>query len=223
MLLMVFISCQKREISVYESGRYVQFTKVNTDTTNFSFFFYGGRNEVTYAIPVKLIGTMPSSNISYRIEVDEKISTAPSSIYSFDNNQSFRMGIAQDTVYITFKNQSDLLTNTYMLALKIVENNEVKPGQTNYSTRVFKINDIVVQPSWWTGDMITRHLGVYSEKKFRVFMQATGEGDLSIFTPAEQRIHMLKFKYYLIEQKDKGTPVLMEDGRDMLSTVPLIG
>ncbi len=85
------------------------------------------------------------------------------------------------------------------------------------------ISNKVAKPAWWIGNVETLYLGKYTEKKFRTFMAVTGVGDITPYTDFEKRDLYLQFKHYLIAMKDAGTPVLEDDGTDMLSTVPLIG
>src|SRR5690606_18110983 len=109
------------------------------------------------------------------------------------------------------------------LAFFIKNTDKVKSGQHEYSYHVIKFSDKVAKPVWWDANMDRLYLGIYSETKYRKFMEVTGVGDITTYSDSERRIIMLKFKYYLIEMKDKGTPVLLDDGSDMLASVPLIG
>lgn len=218
-----FTACKKEQIEVYQNGHFVQFINPVSDTTEFSFFYFPGKNEVQVAIPIKLIGHMPKHELHYSLEIDSEHSELTSNAYSFSSDLKFRSGMAQDTAYITFINQPDLASKKFLFCLKIKETSDVKVGQTNYATRIFRVSDMIAKPTWWNSDMDRFYLGIYSEKKFRAFMEVTGQGDLSIFTEGEQRILMLQFKYYLIKQKENGTPLLLEDGSDMLNSMPLLG
>lgn len=219
----LIMGCKKAEIITYNDTHYVQFTKNVVDTVDFSFFFHPGKTEVQVALPVKLIGHMPEQDLSYKIAVVMEDSNAPTKIFALSNTYVFRKGLAQDTAYVTFKNDDELLTNTYKLSLQIQNSDQVKAGQTNYVTRAFRISDQVTKPTWWDANMDRFYLGDYSEKKFRAFMQVTGIGDLSSVDFNEARIYMIQFKYYLIEMKEKGTPLLLEDGTDMLASLKLVG
>lgn len=222
-LALFTLGCKKEDIITYNDVHYVQFTRNITDTLDFSFFFYPGKDEVLVALPVKLIGRMPAADLSYQIAVVQEDSNAPDNIYTLPNTFTFRKGLAQDTAYITFRNAVELRSQKYKLSLQIQNTSEVKAGQTNYARYAFRISDMVTKPTWWNAEMDRFYLGVYGEKKFRAFMEVTGIGDLSVMDFNEARIYMIQFKHYLIEMKGKGTPLLMEDGTDMLSTIPLVG
>ncbi|NML21870.1 DUF4843 domain-containing protein [Pseudoflavitalea sp. G-6-1-2] len=216
-------SCSKRDIPTYKGDHYIQFTTAFTDTTQFSFFFHPGKTAVDLAMPVKLTGTMPQKDLNYMIEVVQDKTNAPSTTYTLPTVFRYRAGFTQDTAHIVFRNIPQLATEAVLLTIRIKDTEEVKAGQTNYAYRVFRISDLIAKPGWWNADMDRFYLGIYSEKKFRAFMDVTGVGDLDAYDPNEQRVLMLRFKYHLIEMKENGTPLLLEDGSDMLASLPLIG
>jgi hypothetical protein len=222
-LLIAFFSCKKEEMPVYSAGHYIQFTQALTDTTNFSFFFHPGKDEVTVAMPLRLVGAMPEAPLRYELKVDAKATTAQSQHYSLPAGFEFRKGLAIDTAYLVIKKTPELATTTFLLAIEIAAAGDVLPGQTAYARRIFRINDMVTKPSWWDSNMDRFYLGEYTERKFRKFMEFTGVGDLSQKTDTEKTELIKRFKYYLIQMKDAGTPVLEDDGSDMLSTIPIAG
>lgn len=222
-LSLLFVCCKKQTIPTYSASHYVQFTEGITDTASISFFFYPNQNEIEYALPVKLIGLMPEKDLEYSIEIVPKETTAANSHYSLKSRYTFSKGQSLDTAYITVKNAAELSSKEVKLVLKIASTPSVQAGQTNYAYRVIEISDMVQKPAWWNANMDRFYLGVYSETKFRKFMEVVGVGDLSIYSPSEQRTFMLQFKYYLIDMKEAGTPVLLDDGSDMLESIPLIG
>lgn len=222
-LLTALYSCKKEEMQVYNAAHYVQFTQSLADTTNFSFFFHPGKSEVTVAMPVRLIGKMPEGNLKYELQVDAKVTTAEAKHYSLPATFDFRQGLATDTAFITIKKTPELTTRTVVLAIGIGATGDVQPGQTSYVRKIFRINDMVTKPSWWDSNMDRFYLGDYTERKFRKFMEFTGVGDLGDKSNSEKTELIKRFKYYLIQMKDAGTPVLEDDGSDMLSTIPIAG
>jgi hypothetical protein len=216
-------NCKKETIKLYDSGHYVQFTGSVLDTISLSFFFYPNQSQVDVALPVKMIGKMTAQDVHYKISTVSEGTTASADHYVLAPDYVFKKGQATDTAHVIIKNGADLATKTYIISLRIAADGDVQPGQTAYTTRVFKINDMISKPIWWNADMDRIYLGLYTDKKFRTFISVVGIGDISAYSPSEQRGFMLQFKYYLIAMKDAGTPVLEADGTDMLSTVPLIG
>lgn len=223
LLLTILFSCKKEEMDVYNAGHFIQFTEALTDTTNLSFFFHPGKDELAMAMPLRLVGRMPEADIRYELKVDAKATTAQSQHYTLPASFEFRKGLAIDTAYVTIKKTPEMATTTYLLVITIPTGEEVKPGQTAYARRIFRINDMVTKPTWWDSNMDRFYLGEYTERKFRKFMEFTGVGDLSDKSTTEKTELIKRFKYYLIQMKDAGTPVLEDDGSDMLSTIPIAG
>lgn len=222
-LIMCLLSCKKKNIETYNGGEYVQFTNSFLDTVNLSFFFYPNQNQVSVTMPVKLVGNLPATDLNYKIEVDKDATTALPEHYTIAPDFIFKKGRTKDSATVVINRRPDLTSKTFQLALVIKAGNSLIPGQSTYTRRIFKINDMVSKPAWWNADCERIYLGKYTEKKFRAFMQVVGIGDISTYSSFEQRDFFLQFKYYLIKMKDAGTPVLENDGTDMLSTVPLIG
>ncbi|NML22273.1 DUF4843 domain-containing protein [Pseudoflavitalea sp. G-6-1-2] len=220
--LMLFASCKKQEIDLYSSSRYVQFVTGIQDSISFSFFYYPGKDEIQIALPVKLVGKLFPQDQTYSIEAVSSEGTVTSANYSLPV-QTFRKSAVLDTAWVTVKNTPELETKDLRLVLRISENKNIMPGQTEATYKIIRITARVSKPVWWDNNMNMYYLGRYSEKKFRTFMEVTGVGDLAPLDNNQRLIYFLQFKYYLIEQKEKGTPVYMEDGADMLSTVPLLG
>lgn len=219
-LVCIIASCKKENLTTYNAGHYIQF--VSKDTVNFSFFFYAGQTEVDVALPVRLIGKMPEQDLPYKI-IPGDGTTLPAELFTIADGYAFKKGQPLDTAHIKIKNRADLATTSYKLFLTIATAGDVQPGQTSYNQRLYLVSNMVVKPAWWTSDVDTKYLGVYTEKKYRTFMAVTGVGDVTPYTDVEKRDLYLKLKSYLIAMKDAGTPVLEADGTDMLSTIPLIG
>ena len=218
-----FYGCKKKDIPLYEGGNYVQFTAGLQDTLNMSFFFYPNKDVVDLPVPLRLVGKMSAEAIPFKIVADGAGSTALPNHYSLPESFFFKAGRPLDTAYIRINKTPEMANKEFVLVLKLEATENSMPGQTGYTRRVLKISDMVRKPLWWTTTIDTYSLGIYSEAKYRKFMEVTGIGDLSVYSTFEQRDYMLQFKYYLIKMRDAGTPVLEADGSDMLSTVPLIG
>lgn len=218
-----FASCKKEEIDLYSSKRFVQFQSDLRDSISFSFFYHLGKTEVAIPLPVKLVGQLADADQHYRMEVVPDQSTTAAGNYSLPAEYTFRKKSSRDTAWVTLKRTPDLDTKELKLVLRITGSNELAPGQTDCTYKIIRMTAKVSKPTWWDTNMDTYYLGRYSEKKFKTFMEVTGVGDLQPYDNNQRLILFLQFKYYLIEQKSNGTPLYMEDGADMLSTVPLIG
>lgn len=225
----VFYSCKKETIGVYSSNNYVAFVKEMKDTTIFSFFFYPN-DEVKFPCEVKLIGKILDKDTEFSVVADETKTTLDKSLYSIPQTFKFRAGRVTDTIFITLKNNADLVANQYVLQLKIKDGKELFSAKSNYATAVIMVSDKAERPAWWTllfdadgnqnrGSVEQLYLGAYSRKKYELFMKVTGFSDLG--EGGEMRIRSVLFLQYLNEEAAKGTPVTEEDGT--LMKVPVVG
>lgn len=216
--LLLFVSaCEEKELEVYKSNSFVSFTKSSSDTTIFSFFFY--RDDVVeYPIIVRLMGD-PGAERTFKIESDKKLSTLKEELYEIPEYYTFREGMLQDTIKITLKNDADLLTNQYLLVLELKDGNGLLSSGGSFGRAVMKVSDKAEQPDWWDGYFARDYLGDYSRKKFELFIQVTGEGDLGNKTAGEKRVLALKFKHWLQVQN----PPIYDEENEEEMVVTVIG
>ncbi|SEW02000.1 DUF4843 domain-containing protein [Chitinophaga arvensicola] len=218
----LMIGCKKQDLTTYTGGRYIQFSQNYQDTIALSFFLFPALNEFKVALPVELTGKMTDQDLPYILKADTATS-APASSYIIADGYTIKKGLAKDTARITIKKQAELKGKEVLLVINMAGSSDLLPGQTIYTRRVLRISDKISKPTWWDTQMDNFYLGKYSDKKFSTFIQVTGVGDLNPYGTEQKRDLMLQFKYYLIRMRDAGTPVLEDNGTDMLSTVPLIG
>lgn len=216
-------ACNKDEIQTFGEQRYAQFTTPVADTAEVSFFFHPGQDIIQYALPVELIGRVSSHDVPYHIRVVDSVTTATGNHYSLPGSFQFDAGQTADTVYLTIHKTPEMESQAFLLVLEIAPTEEVLPGEKHFTRRALRLSDMTSRPTWWDANMVNLYLGVYTDRKYQTFIEVTGVADLSQFDSNEQRDLMLQFKYYLIDRKDAGDPVLEEDGTDMLSTVRIIG
>lgn len=224
----IFYSCSEEGIKPYGGRNYVAFSKEIKDTTLFSFFFFANAPEVTYPIEVKLVGKFLEKDSKFNIVVDEARTTLSNSLYTIPESFTFRAGLLKDTVYITLKNNADLIENQYRLQLNITDGSELLSANGPFGTAVLMVSNKAEKPSWWTYvvgldgsynpiSVEGQYLGAYTRKKYEMYIKVTGRTDLGE-NYTEYRIYSLKFKHWLDVQDPK---VLDEDGRVM--TVPVAG
>ncbi|RFS21699.1 DUF4843 domain-containing protein [Chitinophaga silvatica] len=214
--------CKKISLTTYDAGRYLQFTGDYRDTISLSFFLYPKQEQFNIALPVKVTGKMTEQDLSYSLKVNDA-TTAVTSLFTVPATYTLRKTLPIDTAYVTIKKLPELKGKEVLLVLDMAGGPELQIGQTINSRRVIRISDKISKPSWWDAVMESTYLGKYTDKKFSMFIQVVGEGNISIYSDEKKRDMMLQFKYYLIKMRDAGTPVLEDDGTDMLSTIPLIG
>lgn len=219
--IFLLVACEKEEIRMWDAGNYVQFTEEYKDSLTYSFFFYGTQEEIDVPLNVKLVGLPLAEDAVISFRVNQELTTAEPDSYQLEEEPVFRKDRLEDTAHLLLKKTALLDTKEVRLVIDIMENEVLKPGQSQYTRKVIRFSSLVSQPLWWDEVVEESLLGEYSEKKFRLFMEVTGVGDLTGYSESERWSLARKFKYYLIEQEDKGQPVQNEDGSYM--TVPVIG
>lgn len=198
-LVIVSTGCEEQQLKTYDGDYFVQFEKKTADSTNFSFMFYPGKDYIDYPIPLQLVGVASDKNMTYRIMVDEKSTSATSQHYSVSEQQTFRAGRYVDTLYVRLNNTDDLKQKKVRLELHIESTPDLKIGKIEQSVAILWISNTVAKPLWWNSDIDTYYLGTYSNKKYELFIQVTGVYDLTGMDASLRRSHALKFKQYLSE------------------------
>lgn len=74
---------------------------------------------------------------------------------------------------------------------------------------------MIAKPNWWTDNVTSYYLGVYSDKKYRLFIQETGKADIDSDNIEELRYYSIMFKHYLQKKKDADEMVREDDGTEM--------
>ncbi len=226
LLSILFLSsCKKEKIESWETpDRYIQFQKKVSDTIIFSYLFHPGSvTNYTIKVPVKMIGFLPDQNLDYTVEIIPELTTINPSLYSMSLTNEFRSGLIFDSIPIEIKRDPIMKTKSLYLGLRLKANQNWKTGQTEFIEQIVRINDMVFQPKWWNSNITNYYLGTYTDKKFRTFIEVIGTGDLDAVNVNKIYEHVQTFKIYLQQQKEAGTPVLEDNGTDMLSTIKMVG
>lgn len=219
--IFLLVACEKDEIQVWDSGHYVQFTEAYADSLTYSFFFYGTQEEIKIPLNMRLIGLPLTSDGIVNLSINPELTTAKADSYDLESKVTFRKDVLEDETFLILKKTALLDTREVRLVIDIIGNEELQPGQSIYTRKVIRFSSLISKPLWWNDVVEESLLGKYTEKKFRLFMQVTGVGELKDLSESERWSLARKFKNYLIEKADEGNPVKDEDGSDM--TVPVVG
>lgn len=221
-LLFVFFalgiwSCDEEGFKTYDSGNYCQFAEEVEDSTSISFFFYPGKDVVEYPIVVELAGKPSSTALTYKIVVDNVSSAVEGTHVELPEVMEFEPYQVVDTCWIKLLRASDLTTSEKRLILRVESSQAVQPGAELNTTAIIRVSDMIPSeaPSWFWKS----YFGDYSVKKFQLFIEVTGQTDLTDVSRNLWRIYALQLRYYLEEQKAQGKTIYEEDGSEM--TVPL--
>ncbi len=103
------------------------------------------------------------------------------SLYELPSDCAVRGGMLTDTVYVTFKNDPSLRTQTKILALKFDEREGVRTGDHHHARALIAVTDRLFKPDWWSvndrgsddyfaNSVEDFYLGAYSETKYKMFL-----------------------------------------------------
>lgn len=218
---LAFASCSKEEVPFYDvkNSHFVMFDAAMDDTMEFTFMFHpevveGGSYE--QKIPVSIMGQAVDRDREFKIESFELNNEAGSlefakagTHFELPEKCVIRAGQFQDTIMIKFFRRPELKTKNLFFAIKMVANNEFKPGQEEYCVNCFYLTDKIAKPAWWSNFQST-YLGTYSDKKFALLIEVTGQSDWENFSAGEARYYSIQFKRYLAKQKAEGNTVYEE-------------
>lgn len=209
-LVVALFACEEKETPFYEGVTYLSFaTDISQDSTEVSFFFYPGEDKLEIPVEITLAGKLFDEDVPVRLTVVDSLSDAEENSYSLPENAVFRAGLVADTLYVTLHRISALESERYHLVLALEETPDYLLGQQEYRNNEIIFTAKPARPEWWDATITNVYLGDYSQKKFELFMEVTGVGDLEGLSSSEIRALALKFKRYL---KAQNPPIMEEDG-----------
>ena len=219
----VFAACSEDKFTTYDSTRYLYFAKgITADSITESFFFYP--DETTHDIRLELLfaGDPVTENMTYRIEVDESLTTAVKGTdFDFESERIWQAGEERDTLVLKLIKTAKLDNQMFRVVLKVSPTTDFEIGPTkNARSQRIAFTSKAIAPAWWDAHIARYYLGDYSDAKYAEFIEATGISDMTNFGPTELRYYALKLKYHLLKLKNNGTPVM--DG-DVEMSVPIVG
>lgn len=221
----VFLTaCDERGFITYHGGRFISFmTDYKQDSVISSFFFNPSLTEIDVPIVLQLAGLPLEEDEKFSISVVEEETTADPTNYSIQPEYTFRAGLATDTITVKLL-KSDLLNEGRVrLVLQVDGSDILQPGQSNLRKAKLIFSNLADKPDWWKDEIETVYLGEYSAEKYQAFIKAVGQenADLSEKESTEVWDLARKFKYWLREKEEAGTPVLDADRKPI--KVPVVG
>ena len=212
----LFCSCEK-DLEKYSGTDYIRFIpEFAKDSVDYNFGLAGKTETDRIGIEVKVAGEVCDYTREYVVKVNAA-STAREGVHFNipDQNRILRAKHVTDTLWIEVVNKAELKSGKVYLQLDLVKNDNFELCfPENNSCKIY-LTDKIIRPEWWDEWHETEGLGAYSEKKFRLFIQKCGVSDLGTTAYPEKREAILKFKYYLEEEADKGNIIMDEDNRPM--------
>jgi hypothetical protein len=219
--LVAALGCKKDDINVYDGGNYIQFTRSYSDSSLFNFLALPNDDEGLTPLAVELTGLPADRDRIYKISVVKELSTASDANYTLPASFTLKANKVKDTAWLTVRKTPQISEKPVKLVLKIDATDDLQIGQIDHSAIILYISNVVARPDWWDDNVEGRFLGEYSNKKYLLFIQVTGQADLDPQNENLLRYHTIRFKNYLLQEKDAGRTVYEENGSEMI--VALIG
>jgi hypothetical protein len=221
LLLILFCwmaGCKKDAIDEYGERSYIYLANAAEDTSmmrpvEYSFAFNPGAGQDTVPLLVKLIGRLGDQDRPIAVTVDASQTTALTSDYTLPDPVLFRAGRPMDTIYLVLYNSDRLKTGKFKLRLVLNENEYFMPGPPNNSFVDVTFSDMIAKPDWWNDEVERNFLGVYSDTKYRLFIEATGISDMTDLSESEQRAYAVIFRDFLARGRENGEVYEDENGQ----------
>lgn len=233
-LITTFFSCGEKELMINANDvSYIIFGKdMMTDTTTTSFTFYDEGEDAEVDLEVQIYGKLRDTDTKFTVAVDETSTTIPKEYYVLPSKCMIEAGKLKGTITVTFKNYPDLKTSTKLLAIKINEGEDIRPGTYRYSKAIISVTDRLFKPDWWSVNdrgNATRfentvekyYLGTYSEEKYKMFLEELIKDEV-VFNGKDMQVmrkYALRLKNTLKKLKAEGTPALDEFGNEITVVV----
>ncbi|MEG0796150.1 MAG: DUF4843 domain-containing protein [Odoribacter sp.] len=234
-------SCQKEDLGEFNNKVSFLFFEQNASKIiqSMTFKLYP-TGKTILPIIVKSMGKWQEEDVTFRLEIDTRLTTLPKSQYKLPKSCTFRKLRELDTCYIEVFNYPALSSQIDTLTLKIVETETIKEGALTNCRFMLEVSDMLIQPRWWkvmnggyNGNYFYNiaeryYLGKYSEKKHSLFiLELKKDGtefdgsDLNIL-----RKYALRLKYsieaYNNAPENIGKP-MWDDANDQAMTIPVAG
>lgn len=233
------ISCEEQGILVNDNSvSYLRFAQnMTTDTTTVSFKMYNEGEDAIIPVEVCISGKVQENDLPFTVSVDEERTTMDKQLYELPTDCKIRKGLLKDVIYVTFKNDVSLRTETKILALRVNETEEVKEGDHLYARALISVTDRLFKPDWWSvndaGDENTPansvdwyYLGEYSETKYQLFLQELKKDNVVFDGKNKQvlRKYALRLKNYLRnENAGKPREEWLKDENGVIMELPVAG
>ena len=237
LVVLSITACETKETMVYEGKDVIYFSQAlerRLDSIPISFAF-DLENVIGKIVDVKVQvqGYTKSYDRIAQLEILDDQTTAIEGVHF---NLPKEIVILKDSVYadipVEFIRTDDMETEIFNLKFKLVPNDHFETTLTGdqtssnsktsrpvvYDEFEISVSDQLVEPSIWNRFMVY-YLGDFSRKKIYLFAEVNEipVPDFSRFPNLGTIFNQVaKFKSYLNAQKAAGTPVLEDDGTEMI-------
>ena len=183
------VACSEDNLEVYDTsytalniakGSVFGNAELYPEEYSFNAFFLGSNiSNYTLNIPVRLQGTIDYDNDRhYNVAlVSNESKGMTDNLYTMPQTQTFRRGLAQDTLKITIHLDRMSTTDDYKARIALVPNDDFKAGVPEYQyVDISFTKNLSIAPNFWNNNSKLRKIA-YSPRKCAVFLQISGLTD----------------------------------------------
>ena len=183
------VACSEDKLEVYDTsytalniakGSVFGNAELYPEEYSFNAYFLGSNiSNYTLNIPVRLQGTIDYNNDRhYNLAlVSNESKGITEELYTMPQTQTFRRGLAQDTLKITIHLDRMSTTDDYKARIALVPNDDFKAGVPEYQyVDISFTKNLSIAPNFWNNNSKLRKIA-YSPRKCAVFLQISGLTD----------------------------------------------
>lgn len=183
------VACSEDKLEVYNTsytalniakGSVFGNAELYPEEYSFNAYFLGSNiSNYTLNIPVRLQGTIDYDNDRhYNVAlVSNESKGITEELYTMPQTQTFRRGLAQDTLKITIHLDRMSTTDDYKARIALVPNDDFKAGVPEYQyVDISFTKNLSIAPNFWNNNSKLRKIA-YSPRKCAVFLQISGLTD----------------------------------------------
>ena len=183
------VACSEDKLEVYDTsytalniakGSVFGNAELYPEEYSFNAYFLGSNiSNYTLNTPVRLQGTIDYDNDRhYNVAlVSNESKGITEELYTMPQTQTFRRGLAQDTLKITIHLDRMSTTDDYKARIALVPNDDFKAGVPEYQyVDISFTKNLSIAPNFWNNNSKLRKIA-YSPRKCAVFLQISGLTD----------------------------------------------
>jgi hypothetical protein len=189
LMALSLVACSENKLEVYNTsytalniakGSVFGNAELYPEEYSFNAYFLGSNiSNYTLNIPVRLQGTIDYDNDRhYNVAlVSNESKGMTDNLYTMPQTQTFRRGLAQDTLKITIHLDRMSTTDDYKARIALVPNDDFKAGVPEYQyVDISFTKNLSIAPNFWNNNSKLRKIA-YSPRKCAVFLQISGLTD----------------------------------------------
>lgn len=189
LMALSMVACNEDKLEVYNTsytalniakGSVFGNAELYPEEYSFNAYFLGSNiSNYTLNIPVRLQGTIDYDNDRhYNVAlVSNESKGMTDELYTMAPTQTFRQGLAQDTLKITIHLDRMSTTDDYKARIALVPNDDFKAGVPEYQyVDISFTKNLSIAPNFWNNNSKLRKIA-YSPRKCAVFLQISGLTD----------------------------------------------